>query len=84
MANTDNFNSVEELYKRLLPALNTKINELKRKHITVTTIDIWNYCLENNWKNERDLRIYKMVDNILNLDELRFYRYIKNNNKKEW
>lgn len=78
MANSENFDSVEELYKRILPAINTKISELKRKNIYVKALDVWNYCVDNNWKNQKDLRIYKLVDDVLNLNEFELQVYIKN------
>jgi len=84
MAISERFNSVEELYKRLLPAMNTKVTELKRKHIYVNAIDIWNYCVNNNWRNQKDLRIYKLVDNILNIDEMNLQSYLKKQQIKEW
>lgn len=82
MANTDKFNSVEELYKRVLPALNTRVSELQRKHINVSELDIWNYCVNNYWKNQKDLRIYKLVENILNVDEMSLQNYLKKYEKE--
>lgn len=81
MASSEKFDSVEELYKRILPAINTKISELKRKNIFVNALDIWNYCVDVNWKNKKDLRIYKLVDDILNLNEFELQMYVKNKNK---
>lgn len=78
MAKENNFNSIDDLYKRLLPAMNTKIKELKRININVNNIDIWEYCLKNIWNNKNDLRIYEMVSDILNVDELELINYIKN------
>ena len=78
MVKENNFNSIDDLYKRLLPAMNTKIKELKRININVNNIDIWEYCLKNIWNNKNDLRIYEMVSDILNVDELELINYIKN------
>lgn len=80
------FNSIEDLYKRLLPAMKTKISELKRDGFNfIECLDIWNYCIENIWKNKRDLRIYEMVDDILNIDNLKLEMFTRRNiiNKKK-
>ena len=72
MVDNEKFNSISDLYKRVLPALQAKISELKREKIMfVDTIDVWNYCIENIWKNKNDLRIYELVDDILNVDGLK-------------
>lgn len=71
MDRNDKFGSINDLYNRILPSLNTKVTELKREHITdITVKDIWNYCIQYKWINRKDLRIYEMVDDILNLDVL--------------
>ena len=74
------FSSVDELYKRLLPAINTKLAELKRIHFNVRNTDIWNYCVNNIWKKQSDLRIHEMVSDILNVDELALMEFLKNRN----
>ena len=92
MDNNEKFGSINDLYKRVLPALQAKISELKRENINfVDIIDIWQYCIENIWKNKSDLRIYELVDDILNVDGLKLEIYVRknilNNRKsidKEW
>lgn len=80
VGNQDKFNSLTDLYKRVLPAIETKISELKREKIGfIDAIDIWNYCIENKWKNKNDLRIYEIVDDILNVDGLKVENYIRKN-----
>lgn len=74
------FNSVDDLYKRLLPAINTKLSELKRIHIDARNTDIWNYCVTNIWKKRKDLRIHEMVSDILDIDELKLNEFIKSRN----
>lgn len=72
------FSSIEELYKRLSPALNTKSEELKRKGISyITPEDIWNYLKDNVWNNSHNLRLFKMVDDILNADDSLIDDYVK-------
>jgi hypothetical protein len=72
------FNSVEELYKRLLPALNSKVRELRRFKIDyVASEDIWNYLKEKKWSKSSGLTLADMVSDILNLDNKDIDKYIK-------
>lgn len=72
------FNSVEELYKRVYPALTTKKYELNRLGYNyIKQKDIWNYLKENKWKNSRGLTLSEMVDNILNCENKKIEKYIK-------
>ncbi len=72
----EKFASVDDLYKRVLPALNTKVDELKRERINfISAIDIWNYCASFKWKNKKDLRIYEMVHDIFSIDVLEINQY---------
>ena len=76
--NEEKFSSIDDLYKRVLPALNTKVNEFKKRKINyISNKDIWNYCIDNLWKGKNDLRIYEMVDDILNTDFLKIEVYIR-------
>ena len=81
MANyEEKFNSISELYERILPALKTKTEELKREKLNfITPKLIWQYCLINKWSNKKDLRIYEVVDDILNLSPLKLEIYYKKN-----
>ena len=73
------FNNVKELYERLIPALNTKVKELRRNDIDyVKKEDIWNYLKNKKWSKANNLLLYQMVDDILNLDN-----YEKEENVKE-
>ena len=72
------FNSLEELYNRLKPALVTKKNEMNRngyKYIRIE--DIWNYLKEIKWKKAKDLSLYEMVSDVLNVDDLLIDDYLK-------
>ena len=72
------FSSIEELYKRVKPALMTKCEELKRSGISyIKNEDIWNYLKDNVWNNSRNLRLFRMVDDILNVDNMIIDDYIK-------
>ena len=81
MANYELFNTIEELYERVLPAIHTKIKEFNRNKITnIHEKDIWNYCVTKKWNNKQDLRLYQLVDDILNMDYLDIYNFL--NTKK--
>ena len=72
------FNSIKELYERLLPALNTKIAELRRYDLDyIKKEDIWNYLKVTKWEKATNLLLYQMVDDILNLDNDEIDRYVK-------
>ncbi len=72
------FNNVKELYERLIPALNTKVEELKRSDLDyIKAEDIWNYLKENKWSSAKDLLLYQMVDDILNLESYVIDDYVK-------
>lgn len=74
--------ALDDLYKRLLPAINTKVDELKRIKFNVTNIDIWDYCI-NLWSNRKELRMYELVDDILNIDELKLNDFLKERRNKK-
>ena len=62
------FNNIEELKKRVTPALQTKLKELKSENYKyVTTDDIWNFLIKN-WKKGKDLTLYDIINDILNLN----------------
>lgn len=78
------FNSIKELYERLLPALNTKIAELKRYDLDyIKKEDIWNYLKVAKWEKATDLKLYEMVDDILNLDNDKIDNYVKEEIRKK-
>ncbi len=72
------FNSLEELYNRLRPALNAKMSELKvNGYGYLKNEDIWNYLKEKKWKNSHDLMLSDMVSDILNTDNVLIDDYFK-------
>lgn len=74
------FSSIKELYERLLPALSTKVFELKRNNIDyIKKEDIWNYLKTNKWKGANNLLLHEMVDDILNIDSCLLENYVKRN-----
>lgn len=69
-------NSEKDLYNKLLPALRCKKHELELNNIDiVSTMNIWKYNKEYNWK-VKGLTIAKMVDDILNTPDKMYYDYV--------
>lgn len=70
-------NNSLDLYKRLLPAINSKINELSKYEIFyVKREDIWNYLKKEKWKDD-NISLAEMVDDILNTDNEKLVKYVK-------
>ena len=78
------FNSLEELFKRLKPALTTKQREMLRNHYTYIKVeDIWNYLKETKWKVSASLELSDMVNDILSCSDIDIDNYVKNKIKNE-
>ena len=89
------FNSLEELYKRLKPALKTKTSEMYRNGFRyIKEEDVWNYLKEIKWKTSNNLNLYQMVNDVLNVDNVIIDNYLKDKlesnkrviyiNEEEW
>ena len=79
------FKNADELYKRVKPALYSKVKELKRigyKHINET--DIWNYLVSNEWKDRKGLLLSDLISDILYCENDKLNNYVSNkiNNQK--
>ena len=74
-----------DLYIRLIPAFNTKIKEWQREKINnINKIDLWNYCIITKWQGKKDLRMYELVDDILNIDIVNFLKFMKENKDSDY
>lgn len=72
------FNSLEELYNRLKPALVTKQQNMKRNGYNYIKIeDIWNFFKEVKWKKASNLELCDMVSDILNTSDEIIDAYLK-------
>lgn len=72
------FSSLEELYRRIKPALHTKKEEMRRAgYIYIKEEDIWNYLKEIKWINSKNLSLYQMVSDVLNVENELIDRYLK-------
>lgn len=77
------FKSASELYERLIPALKSKVAELKRTgYDYLTTEDVWNYLKENKWQDSKDLALHEMVSDIFSTDNMLIDDYFKNKIKR--
>lgn len=78
------FSSKKELYQRLKPALGAKHSEMRRNGFVYATVDdIWNYLEEVKWVNSKNLTLYEMTCDILNIDDSLIDAYLRNKlNKK--
>lgn len=82
--NSLGINSKVDLYKRITPALNCKVHELKKYKINVKQQDIWNYLVKTRWENVKGLELSQMVDDILNLNNDSLVEFLgKNEEIKE-
>lgn len=74
------FNSLEDLYKRVEPALKTRKEEFNlTKFSQIKEIDIWNY-LTYKWQTDTGLSLYQMVDDIMTCNPIKVLEY---KNKEE-
>jgi hypothetical protein len=71
------FRSVEELYNRVLPALYSKRKEINSLGFKlVTEKDIWNYLVENEWKEKRNLELHDLINDIFYVDNIKINDYV--------
>ena len=72
------FNSKEELYKMIEPALDAKKSELNRwGYRYIHKNDIWNYLILTKWTKAHDLELSDIVSDILNCDNKLLDKYLK-------
>ena len=85
--NNQEFSSTIELYNHLKPALNAKKNALSKMGYSYIKIeDIWNCLKIKKWSRSNNLKLYEMVDDILNTSSDFFEEFVKeqyNKQKKE-
>ena len=72
------FSSLEELYKRLNPALKCKVKDLKRVGVHyVQCADVWNYLKNNVWCKKSNLSLGEMVNDIMCLSNSEIEKYVQ-------
>ena len=63
------FQSLQELFQRVRPALRAKKIEFHRLgYSKIKEMDIWNFLLEEKWKSGKNLMLYDIVSDIMNLE----------------
>ena len=74
----EEFSSKEDLFRRVKPALNIKVDELHRFGYTyINQIDVWNYLIENVWSKSFDLMLSDIVNDILHTEAIKIDTYMK-------
>lgn len=59
------FNSIEELYNHVLPALKIRAKELKKIGKNFDENHIWNHLIRTKWMKAQDLSLAEMINDIL-------------------
>ena len=73
------FSSLEELYKRVRPALKSKVDELQKYGtLSISKYDLWKCLIINKWRNETGLMLSDIVDDILKVNNEEVNSYFKN------
>lgn len=71
------FSSLEELFRRVRPALNIKVRELNKfGYNYVSDIDIWNFLKETKWIKSHNLALCDIVNDILKADNRKIFNYV--------
>ena len=74
------FNSKEELYQMIEPALDAKKSELDRLgYRYIHKNDVWNYLILTKWTKAHNLELSDIVSDILNCDNKLLNKYLKDN-----
>ena len=74
----EKFNSITELYMRVLPALRSKKIELAISKLGfVTEKDIWDCLRETKWSKETNLTLFDIVNDILTVSESVIVEYMR-------
>lgn len=73
------FNSVNELYSRLIPALKYKQRELKKEGCDyITYNDVWNYLKKTKWIKGSNLHLYEMINDVMKVNLEGIEKHVKN------
>lgn len=83
MDNPIEFKSAKELYDRVLPALYSKVKEVRNLGFKyITEKDIWNYLVNNTWKTKKNLQLHDLISDILYADNYKLNDYVMDKMKK--
>ena len=71
------FNTLGEVYNKVFPALQTKVNDLKSKNIKhIKEEDVWDYLRKYYWNSKTDLTLYDLVSDILSTPDYKLEEYV--------
>ena len=83
MDNPIEFKSAKELYDRVLPALYSKVKEVRNLGFAyITEEDIWNYLVNSTWKTKRNLQLHDLISDILYADNYKLNDYVMDKMRK--
>lgn len=83
MDNPIEFKSAKELYDRVLPALYSKVKEVRNLGFKyITEKDIWNYLVNSTWKTKRNLQLHDLISDILYADNIKINDYVMDKMKR--
>lgn len=83
MDNPIEFKSAKELYDRVLPALYSKVKEVRNLGFAnITEKDIWNYLVNSTWKTKRNLQLHDLISDILYADNYKLNDYVMDKMKR--
>lgn len=78
------FDSKEELYERVLPALRTKKDEFSRLGYSyIKEEDIWNYLVISSWQDAHELMLSDVVSDIMHVPLKEVDNYLKETIKRQ-
>ena len=74
------FESLDDLHRRLEPALMSKVQDLKRNDYTdICEDDVWDFLSFTKWIHAENLLLHEMVDDILHADNDAILKYKEEN-----
>ena len=73
------FDSIYDLYERVLPALKSKVKELRKLNILyIKEKDIFEYLANKSWNKSTSLYLNEIVDDIITLNNNEIDNYVQN------
>ncbi len=78
------FDSLQELYERIKPALAVKKAQMHREGYTyIKEADIWNYFKEIKWHHAQNLFLHDLVSDVINAESEDINHYVQNKMQKQ-
>lgn len=70
----------EQLYNKVLPVLQSKLDEIKYyEYDGMTTEEIWNFCIKKKWRKKsiEQLRLFEIVETIYSIKPSEIVSYFQ-------